>query len=168
MPEFKVPTGCRDAMTNLHNAHTARFNKVVTKLKQAHENDNRESDKLLGVYMNTHRMLHTVINNAIDTHNRGEHKIATSDLKDLKSASKTAEDIHSSLTRGIRTDGRSTTIMEPTGHLERIIKNIRKGSKAINPVSMGGKIKDATFLRRQKAIKASRAAQQARDRNSNA
>ena len=165
MPTFSVPAGCRDAMTKLHTAHSERFNKVVSRLKQAHT-DNRESDQMLGAYMDTHRMLHTTINNLLDSHKRGEQKIAAPDLKDLKDASKKAADVHSSLTRGIRTEP-STTIMEPTGHLARITKNIRKSNKAINPVSLGGKIKDEAFVRKQRALKASRAALARRDRDSN-
>ena len=166
MPTFSVPAGCRDAMTKLHTAHSERFNKVVSRLKQAHT-DNRESDQMLGAYMDTHRMLHTTINNLLDSHRRGEQKIAAPDLKDLKVASKKAADVHSSLTRGIRTDGRSTTIMEPTGHLERITKNLRKSNKAISPVSLGGKIKDEKFVKKQRALKASRASMRKRDRDSN-
>lgn len=188
MPEFSVPSGCREAMTNLHKAHTERYAKLkgiaggyadkFNKLKKftnnlhaAHtkrydkvvgrmKSNQLESDKVLRSYMDTHATLHQTVKNLITDHEKGSEKLSGGTLKTLKRASGYAQDVHSSLTKGIRSDEKQrATSMSPSGHLERIQKHIDRKEAAIRPVSMGGKVPTEKWHRKQKALHALRAAE---------
>jgi hypothetical protein len=135
MAKFSVPAGCRDAMTNLHNAHNERYNRIKTKLTQARV-DAKESDRLIGAYMDTHNVLHGAVQKALSA--------KVTEMPDtvrdtLHAASVHAGDVHSSLTKGQRGAdiGRQTVAGKPVGskmagqkvdpqtHLLKVISDIR-------------------------------------------
>jgi hypothetical protein len=135
MPTFSVPSGCRQAMTDLHQAHSERFNKVVDKLKQMKVNQ-KEDHKLVAAFMDTHNVLRGALNTAMKhTENAPEpvqHK--------LQAAAIHADDVHSSLVRGHRGAGvgRASVAGKPVGgkmagrkvdpqtHLLKTIDDIRE------------------------------------------
>lgn len=156
MPTFSVPAGCRQAMTNLHKAHTERYNRVVDRMKS----NQLESDKILRSYMDTHATLHQTVKNLITDHEKGTEQLSGNTVKTLKRASDYAQDVHSSLTRGVRSgEKQRLTSMSPSGHLERIQKVINKKESAIRPAALGGKVPTEKWHRKQKALHALRAAE---------
>lgn len=133
--KFAVPAGCRDAMTDLHNAHTERYNKIKTQLQQMHVNQ-KEDHRLIGAFMDTHHVLHGAVQQALK---HGSDMPET--VRDrLEAASTHAEDVHSSLVRGRRGSGigRAVTpggkavggrmagrIVDPQTHLLKIASEIK-------------------------------------------
>ena len=134
MPEFKVPAGCRQAMTNLHSAHTDRFNKVVHKLKQMKVNQ-KEDHKLVAAFMDTHNVLRGALKTAIKHTEDAPETVQNT----LNAAAIHADDVHSSLVGGRRGSGvGSATVsgkpiggkmagrkVDPQTHLLKVIDDIR-------------------------------------------
>jgi hypothetical protein len=135
MAKFAVPAGCRDAMTNLHNAHTERYNRIKTRLTQARV-DAKEGDRLVGAFMDTHNVLHGAVQKALST--KGT-EMPDSVRDALQAASVHAGDVHSSLVKGRRGAGigRESVAGKPVGtkmagqkvdpqtHLLKTISDIR-------------------------------------------
>jgi len=136
MPTFSVPSGCRQAMTDLHQAHSERFNKVVHKLNQMKVNQ-KEDHALVAAFMDTHNVLRGALDKAMkhsekmaafmDTHivRRGalgkamkhSKKMTDSVQQDLEAAKIHADDTTSSLISGRRGAGigRRTVAGKPVG-----------------------------------------------------
>lgn len=121
---FKVPAGCREAMTTLHTAHTERFNRVVHKLKQMKVNQ-LEDHRLIGAFMDTH----AVLRGALDTAMKHGKKMPDHVKDYLNAAAIHADDVHSSTVhnqRGAGVGNESRHFVEPQSHLMRIIDDIRR------------------------------------------
>jgi hypothetical protein len=137
MPTFSVPSGCRDAMTKLHNAHSERYNKVVNRLKDMHANQ-KEDHKMIAAFMDTHRTLHGAVGKAL-AHSSSDEMPDT-----VRNALETAHthtgDVYSSLVRGQRGPGVGRKVVEdkpvgkklagqkvdPQKHLNQTIMDITK------------------------------------------
>lgn len=134
MPTFSVPSGCRDAMTKLHTAHSERYNKVVNKLKTMHV-DQKEDHKLIATFMDTHRTLHGAIGKALA--DKGG-QMSDSARNELETAHTHTADVYSSLIKGHRGSGVGRKVVEgkpvgkkmagrkvnPQAHLNQIISDI--------------------------------------------
>ena len=112
MPTFSVPSGCRQAMTDLHQAHSERFNKVVDKLKQMKVNQ-KEDHKLVAAFMDTHNVLRGALGKAM----KHSEEMPDNVQQHIQAAATHADDVHSSLVSGRRAAGvgRRTVAGEPVG-----------------------------------------------------
>jgi len=135
---FTVPAGCRQAMTDLHAAHSERYTKVLDKLQQMHSAQ-KQDHKLIAAFMDTHNVLHGAVQHALDT----DVEMPDSVRNKLHAASVHAGDIHSSLVKGKRgpnvgrkvVEGRPVgksmagRFVDPEKYLETITRerNIRYG-----------------------------------------
>ena len=149
MPTFSVPTGCRQAMTDLHQAHSERFNKVVNKLKQTHKElktstrklqqmhvNQKEDHRLIGAFMDTHNVLRGALGKAM----KHSEELPDSVQTHLQAAAIHADDVHSTLVKGrrgpgikekspntktgsVRVSGRK---VDPQTHLLKTIDDIRR------------------------------------------
>jgi len=100
--KFAVPAGCRDAMTDLHNAHEDRYNKIKTRLQQMHVNQ-KEDHRLIGAFMDTHHVLHGAVERLLK--HSSSKRIPNHLHTDLTAAAIHAGDVHSSLVYGRRGPG---------------------------------------------------------------
>lgn len=135
MPTFSVPAGCRQAMTDLHKAHTDRFQRVKNSLNQMKVNQ-KEDHRLIAAFMDTHNVLHGAVKSALES---GGEELDDKVRDKLQTASTHATDIHSSLVRGRRGKGtgRASVAGKPVGtpmagrkvdpqtHLLKVISDIR-------------------------------------------
>ena len=100
--KFALPAGCRDAMTDLHNAHEDRYNKIKTRLQQMHVNQ-KEDHRLIGAFMDTHNVLHSAVSRLLN--HSSSSRIPDNLHTDLRAAAIHAGDVHSSLIKGNRGAG---------------------------------------------------------------
>jgi ribosome assembly protein YihI (activator of Der GTPase) len=135
MATFSVPSGCRQAMTDLHQAHSERFNKVVDKLKQMKVNQ-KEDHKLVAAFMDTHNVLRGALGKAM----KHSEEMPDNVQQHLQAAAIHADDTHSSLISGRRGAGiGSRTVagkpvgakmagqkVDPQTHLLKTIDDIRE------------------------------------------
>lgn len=132
---FSVPTGCRQAMTDLHSAHTERYNKVLSRLQQMHTNQ-KQDHQIIAAFMDTHNTLRGAVQHALNT----DVEMPDSVRDRLHAASVHAGDVHSSLVKGQRGPGVGRKVVEgkpvgrpmagrfvdPEKHLETITQERRK------------------------------------------
>lgn len=135
MPTFSVPAGCRQAMTDLHKAHSERFGRVMNKLNQMKVNQ-KEDHRLIGAFMDTHNVLRGALGKAM----KHTAEMPEPVQQHLQAAATHADDIHSSLVKGHRGAGigRATVAGKPVGgkmagrkvdpqtHLLKVIDDIRQ------------------------------------------
>lgn len=134
MPEFSVPSGCRQAMTSLHNAHNERYNRVLNRLQQMHINQ-KEDHRLISAFVDTHHVLHGAVKNALK--HSGED-MPDSVKSDLEAASTHAADVHSSLIGKTAKTGKTWT--DPTGKKVEMTTTVqRRGAGIGREMTPGGK-----------------------------
>lgn len=133
MPTFKVPAGCRQAMTDLHKAHNARYDRVMKKVEERSLQDSQ----VLAAFMDTHKVLHNAVDHAL---NKGGDWLPASVRNRLETAHVYSGDVWNSLVRGHRGPGvgRETregqphgsrlagTFIDPEKHLDRLVKDLRR------------------------------------------
>lgn len=136
MPTFSVPAGCRQAMTDLHKAHSERFDRVKNTINQMKVNQ-KEDHRLIAAFMDTHNVMRNAIQHTLK--NNGD-VISDTSKSGLEAAKTHGDDISSSLIRGHRGAGigRATVSpgkpvgkpmagrkVDPQTHLLKVISDIR-------------------------------------------
>ena len=136
MPTFSVPAGCRQAMTDLHKAHTDRYSRITHKINQMKVNQ-KEDHRLIAAFMDTHNVLHGAVEKALKS---SDAEMPSTVRDSLEAASTHASDIRTSLIKGHRGAGigRASVAGKPVGpklagkrvdpqtHLLKVIDDIRQ------------------------------------------
>lgn len=137
--KFAVPAGCRDAMTDLHNAHEDRYNKIKTRLKKMKDNE-IEDHKLIGAFMDTHHVLHGAVERLLK--HSSSKRIPNHLHTDLTAAAIHAGDVHSSLVYGRRGPGVGRArLPDGTPYGRKMANQFKAPQDALKDITDGIKIR---------------------------